>query len=83
MEKRGLLILAQGVGQWKEEEELMKVFVGDEPEPRSLVDIPHSIISKCSDFFFKSFRLYAVYDGDDRNDVLAQMASQVKDWDKP
>jgi uncharacterized protein len=82
MEKRGPLVLAQNAGQWKEEEELIKVFIADEPEPKSLVDIPHSIISKCGGFSFKSFRLYVVYDGTDREKTLGEMAHTVKDWDK-
>ena len=59
-----------------------KVFVNDEGEPKSLVDIPHSIVSKCAGLFFQSFRLYVVYEGEDKSDVISQLRKKVKDWDK-
>ena len=67
---------------WKEEEELIKVFVADESEPKSLVDIPYSLLSKCAGLFFQSFRLYVVYEGEDKDDVISQLRKRVKDWDK-
>jgi hypothetical protein len=67
---------------WKEEEELIKVFLHGEEEPRSLVDIPYSLVSKCAGLFFQSFRLYVVYEGGDKDDVIARLRDRVKDWDK-
>ncbi len=85
LEKRGPMVTAEEAmkADWKEEEELIKVFVSDEDEPKSLVDIPYSLLSKCAGLFFQSFRLYVVYEGEDRNDVIAQLRDRVRDWDKP
>jgi len=85
LEKRGSLVAAEEAMKtnWKEEEELIKVFVTGEDEPKSLVDIPYSLISKCAGLFFQSFRLYVVYEGEDRNDVISQLRDRVRDWDKP
>ncbi|GAG88035.1 unnamed protein product, partial [marine sediment metagenome] len=32
--------------------------------------------------FFQSFRLYVVYEGEDKDDVISQLRKRVKDWDK-
>ena len=84
LEKRGPLVAAEEAMRtnWKEEEELIKVFVADESEPKSLVDIPYSLLSKCAGLFFQSFRLYVVYEGEDKDDVISQLRKRVKDWDK-
>jgi HD superfamily phosphohydrolase len=84
LEKRGPLIAAEEAmgANWKEEEELIKVFVAGEAEPRSLVDIRYSLISKCAGLFFQSFRLYVVYEGTNRELVIAELQEKVKDWDK-
>jgi len=85
LEKRGPMVTAEEAmkADWKEEEDLIKVFVFDEDEPKSLVDIPYSLLSKCAGLFYQSFRLYVVYEGEDRNDVIAQLRDRVRDWDKP
>lgn len=83
IENRGLLISAEkAMAADRKEEELIKVFVADEPEPKSLVDVPHSLVSRCADLFFQSFRLYVVYDGPEKEQVIAQLREKVKDWDK-
>ena len=68
---------------WKEEEELIKVFVLDEDEPKSLVDIPYSLLSKCAGLFYQSFRLYVVYEGEDKDNIITELRDKVRDWDKP
>lgn len=84
LEKRGPFIAAEEAMRtnFKEEEDLVKVFETGEDEPKSLVDIPYSLISKCADLFFQSFRLYVVYEGEDKNDIVTQLRDKVKDWDK-
>ena len=84
MEKRGPLLIAEEAKErdWEEEEELIKVFIANEEEPKSLVDIPYSLISKCANLFFQSFRLYVVYEGSDKEDVIGQLKRKVGDWDK-
>ncbi|MHC4168935.1 MAG: HD domain-containing protein [Planctomycetota bacterium] len=84
-EKRGHMVAAEEAmkSDWKEEEELIKVFVAGEDEPRSLVDIPYSLLSKCAGLFFQSFRLYVVYEGKDKGDKLQRLREIVKDWNRP
>ncbi len=84
LEKRGPFISAVDAmkNNWKDEEDLIKVFVSGEVEPKSLVDIPFSLISKCAGFFFQSFRLYVVYDGEDKDDVIEQLRKKVNNWDQ-
>ncbi|MHC4538929.1 MAG: HD domain-containing protein, partial [Planctomycetota bacterium] len=84
LEKRGPLVAAQEAMRtnWKEEEELVKVFVNGEDEPKSLVDIPYSLISRCAGLFFQSFRLYVIYEGEDKDSIITQLRETIKDWDK-
>jgi len=63
------------------EDELIKVFIGDEKEPRSLVDINHSLIRACEGRQFQFFRLYVVFEGDDRDQVVENLRDEVKNWD--
>lgn len=62
------------------EDELIKVFVGTDPEPKSMVEIPHSIINVCSDYLWQAFRLYVVYDGSDKDDVIEGLREAVRKW---
>ncbi len=66
-----------------EEEEDIKIFVGDQTEPVSLMDIEHSMVAKYANYSLQMFRLYVVYEGEDRNDVISQLKDRVRDWDKP
>ena len=66
----------------EEESEDIKVFVDGDAEPKSIVDIPHSIISKCSGYVFQSIRLYVVYEGDDKEKIVAQLKTRVEKWDQ-
>ncbi|MHC4116666.1 MAG: HD domain-containing protein [Planctomycetota bacterium] len=83
-EKRGRMVAAEEAmkADWKEEEELIKVFIAGEHEPISLVDIPYSLLSRCAGLFFQSFRLYVVYEGKDKDDVITRMRDAARDWDK-
>jgi hypothetical protein len=67
---------------YQEEEEDIKIFVNDKDEPKSLMEIEHSLVAKCARYSFQIFRLYVVYEGTDRNEVVAKLQDRVKDWDK-
>ncbi len=84
LERRGPLVFAEDAMKTnlEEEEELIKVFVTGEDEPKSLVDIPYSLISRCAGLFFQSYRLYVIYEGDDKNSVISELCNKVKGWDK-
>jgi hypothetical protein len=64
LEERGALLTEEQARSLEpeEKEEIIKVFVGDDPEPTSVVNIPHSIVHLCSNHFFQAFRLYLVCD---------------------
>ncbi len=66
----------------EEEEEDIKVFKGDEDEPTSLMDIDYSLMVKYAKYSLQLFRLYVVYEGKNRDSVIAQLRYKVKDWDK-
>jgi len=65
----------------EEEEEDIKIFVGDEDEPKSLMEIEHSLVVKYVDYSFQMFRLYVVYEGEDKGSLISQLRKKVKDWD--
>jgi HD superfamily phosphohydrolase len=65
------------------EDELIKIFLKAETEPRSLVDIPHSIVHLCGGHFWQAFRLYVVYHGDDVTTKVDELRKAVRDWDSP
>lgn len=66
----------------EEEEEDIKIFREGQKEPGSLMDIDYSIVTKYAGFAFQLFRLYVVYEGDDKDDKIAHLRDRVKDWDK-
>lgn len=63
------------------EDELIKVFCDDSPEPTSLVDIEHSVVSQCAGFSIKLYRLYLVDDGVTNEGQLAKLREIVHGWD--
>ena len=82
LEKRGAWMTEEArrnMNEW-ESEEIIKVFVGDEPEPVSVVDVPHSIVHLCSNHFFQAFRLYLVPDDDANDDLVARLRDEVNGW---
>lgn len=68
---------------FEEEEEDIKIFVGDEAEPKLLMEIKHSIVVKYAGYSLQMFRLYVIYEGEDKGSVISQLHDRVKDWDKP
>ncbi len=67
---------------FEEEEEDIKVFRGDEDEPTSLMDIDYSLVVKYAKYSLQLFRLYVVYEGEDKDDVIRRLRDRVKDWDR-
>ncbi len=69
-------------GPSEQEDELIKVFEDDDPgaEPRSLVEIKHSVIRPCSDYFWQAFRLYVVYEKDDKQEKVTRLRQEVSKW---
>lgn len=82
LEKRGALMTAEQARavESEEEDELIKVFVGRDPEPMSLVELPHSIIGLCSNKLWQAFRLYVVYEEQDKESVLRDLRTEVDAW---
>ncbi len=82
LEKRGAsLTVEQARGlESEEEDELIKVFIGDEPEPKSLVEIEHSLIHVCAAHLWQAFRLYVVYEGKNKEDVVKRLRKEVGEW---
>lgn len=79
LEKRGSLVPATKVGEQpsEEQDELIKVFDRDEPEPRSLVDIPESLIRHCANRSLRITRLYVVEEGMKQ---VSQLRKAVMNW---
>ena len=65
----------------EEEDELIKVFCSDNPEPASLVDIEHSILSQCGGFTVRLYRLYVVDDGKTDDSQYEQLRETVRKWE--
>jgi HD superfamily phosphohydrolase len=66
----------------KEEEEQIWIFKDENLEPESFWDLEHSLVKKCAKYFIQSFRLYVVYEGQDKDNVIARLREAVNDWDK-
>ncbi|HNQ23089.1 MAG TPA: HD domain-containing protein [Phycisphaerae bacterium] len=83
LEQRGSSVTAKQARKLvaEEREDLIKVFLPGEDEPVSLVDIPYSLLNKCSNYFFQAYRLYIVRE-DLEDDKLKRLRDAVKDWDE-
>ncbi len=66
----------------EEREKDIKVFVSGNDEPQSLVDMDHSLISKFSPYAFQIFRLYVIYEGPDKENIIRRLRDEVVNWDK-
>ncbi len=79
LEKRGILLTQdQAKEQPSEiEDELIKVFVPGEVEPKSLMDIPQSLVRHCASYVTRIVRLYVVEDDAGKVDELRD---EVKSW---
>jgi hypothetical protein len=65
---------------YEEEEEDIKIFESGEDEPKSLMEIKHSLVVKYANYSLQMFRLYVVYEGEDRDGVIAKLREAVKGW---
>jgi hypothetical protein len=79
LEKRGAVIPAsEARGQPPEkEDELIKVFVPHEPEPRSLVEVPASIVRPIAGYAARATRLYVVEEDEAK---LRKLRAAVENW---
>jgi HD superfamily phosphohydrolase len=82
MEERGALMTEHQLQSLKpkEKQEIIKVFVEGQQEPASVVDIPHSIISLCSNHFFQAIRLYLVCDDATDSSLIQRLRKEVAEW---
>lgn len=67
---------------FEEEGEDIKIFVGDNEEPISLMQIEQSLVVKYADYAYQMFRLYVVYEGEDKDEVIKKLRDKVRHWDK-
>jgi hypothetical protein len=81
LEKRGALLTEEEARKLDEpeKEEIIRVFRGEEPEPVSILQVDHSIVHLCSNYFFQAFRLYLV--PDDTDDAMVErLREEVNRW---
>lgn len=82
LEQRGRLVSvaeAQTLSPAKERE-LTMVFVGNDPEPKPIVEVQQSLLHDHSNFAFLCFRLYVVYEGNDRDAKIKSLSKAVSTW---
>jgi HD superfamily phosphohydrolase len=82
LEERGALLTEEQARTLdpEEREEIIKVFVGEQPEPVSVVNIPHSVVHLCSNHFFQAFRLYLVCDDSTDEALVKKLREEVQSW---
>ncbi len=82
LEPRGANLTADQARELQPEgqDELVKVFLGNETEPRSLVDVEDSLVHLIGEYSYQAFRLYVAYHGSDREDVTDRLRSAVDGW---
>lgn len=80
MEKRGgnLSITAARGLESEDRDELMKVFVNDDDEPTSLVDVPQTLLYHLGNQRWYSHRLYIVDNGDTA--LVAKARNEIAKW---
>src|SRR5262249_34682742 len=85
LEERGALLTEEQARSLEPQakEEIIKVFVGNQSEPVSVVNIPHSIIHLCSNCFFQAFRLYFVPDDSTDDELVKKLRKEVSSWGEP
>lgn len=82
LEKRGARLTADEARAIVPEtqDELIRVFVPGEREPKAIVDVEHSLLSLCSDHDLQMFRLYVIYEKTDKESVVAALRERVREW---
>ena len=51
-------------------------------EPETFWNLEHSLVKKCAKYFVQSFRIYVVYEGQDKDIIITRLRDAVKDWVK-
>jgi len=69
--------------QIREENEIVRIFVDGDDNPKSLLEIPYSIVKKLSGHVFRAYRLYFVPSKRDSSSPVEQLRSLVRNWDRP
>lgn len=64
----------------EEREEAIKVFLDEGSEPRSLVDIDHSLMQGCGGCVLHLCRLYVVCEDTSRESMANTLRSRIRDW---
>ena len=84
-DKRGSRMTLQEAKALQEEgnDDLIRIFAGNAEEPIPLVDINRSLAHICSNWVFRSYRLYLVQEGKAASVDIDCLRDEVKDWDKP
>jgi HD superfamily phosphohydrolase len=82
LEQRGATMTAEQARSLpsEQEDELIKVFVNADTEPKSLVEIPHSVIHISAGYFWQAFRLYVVLEGPNNENVIHKLRDEVSAW---
>lgn len=81
-EKRGASLTAAEARELESEsqDELIRVFIPGHPEPKAIVDVDHSLLRLCSNHALQIFRLYVIYEKDNKDDVITTLKDRVRDW---
>ncbi len=66
----------------KEEEQDIKMFRNGSVEPDSLLSFQESLVAKCSNYAYQSFRLYVILREGDDESILPGIREQVAGWNK-
>jgi hypothetical protein len=85
-EERGAVVTADDARSLatEQEEEAIKVFLDESGEPKSIMDIEHSVMSLCAGHLFRIVRLYFVDTAaDNKQSPLKTLRAEVRDWDRP
>jgi HD superfamily phosphohydrolase len=82
LEERGALLTGDEAKKLKpdERQEIIRVFVDDQEEPVSVVDVLHSLTHLCSNYYYQTFRLYLVPDDDTKDDLIESLRTEVRSW---
>ncbi len=67
----------------REESGLVRIFMEGDSSPKSLLEIPYSIIRKLAGHVFRMYRLYFVEGRNNASSPVEELRSLVADWDRP
>ncbi len=67
----------------RDENEIVSIFVDEDDTPKSLLEIPYSIVKRLSGHVFRAYRLYFVPSRKDAVSPVEELRLRVRSWDKP